>query len=111
VLSSVGLPALNGFIGEFVILQGAYQANWLMTAFAALGMILSAVYLLTFYQKIFLGESRDAANDKLKDVNWSEVLAVAPLLILAFFIGLYSLPFFSAMNASVTSLLSAGFPY
>lgn len=111
VLSSVGLPALNGFIGEFVILQGAYQASWLMTAFAALGMILSAVYLLTFYQKIFLGESRDAANDKLKDVNWSEVLAVAPLLILAFVIGLYSLPFFSAMNASVTSLLSAAFPY
>jgi NADH-quinone oxidoreductase subunit M len=106
VLSSVGLPALNGFIGEFVILQGAFQANWQMTVFATLGMILSAVYLLTFFQKIFLGESRDAANDKLQDVNWREVLAVTPLLVLVFVIGLYSLPFFNAMNASVTSLVS-----
>ena len=106
-LSSVGLPALNGFVGEFVILQGAYVSNSLMTAFAALGMILSAAYLLTFYQKIFLGESRDVANDKLVDVNWREVLAVAPLLIFVFVIGLYSLPFFNAMSASVTSLLSA----
>ena len=106
VLSSVGLPALNGFVGEFVILQGAFQVNQLWTAFAALGMILSAVYLLTFYQKIFLGESRDTANDKLVDVNMREVVVVAPLLALVFVIGLYSLPFFTAMSASVTNLLS-----
>ena len=107
VLSSVGLPALNGFVGEFVILQGAFQYNQLWAAFAAFGMVLSAVYLLTFYQKIFLGESRDAANDSLQDVNRGEVLAVAPLLALCFLIGLYSLPFFSAMSASVTGLLGA----
>jgi NADH-quinone oxidoreductase subunit M len=104
VLSSVGLPALNGFVGEFVILQGAFQASQSWTAFAAFGMVLSAVYLLTFYQKIFLGESRDAANDKLVDLNFGEVFAVAPLLVFAFVIGLYSTPFFSAMNASVTNL-------
>lgn len=107
VLSSVGLPALNGFVGEFVILQGAFQANQIWTAFAVLGMVLSAVYLLTFYQKIFLGESRDPANDKLTDIDWREALAVAPLIVLCFVIGLYSLPFFSAMSASVNSLLSA----
>ncbi len=107
VLSSVGLPALNGFVGEFVILQGAFQANQLWTAFAALGMVLSAVYLLTFYQKIFLGESRDPANEKLTDITWREALAVAPLIVLCFVIGLYSLPFFSAMSASVNSLLGA----
>ena len=106
VLSSVGLPALNGFVGEFVILQGAFQANQLWTAFAALGMILSAVYLLTFYQKIFLGESRDPANDKLVDLNWREVLATVPLLVLVLVIGLYSLPFFNAMGASVNNLLT-----
>ncbi len=106
-LSSVGLPALNGFVGEFVILQGAFQANQLWAAFAALGMVLSAVYLQTFYQKIFLGESRDPANDTLKDIDWREALAVAPLIVLCFVIGLYSLPFFSAMSASVNSLLSA----
>ncbi|MCL5995789.1 MAG: NADH-quinone oxidoreductase subunit M [Chloroflexi bacterium] len=112
VLSSVGLPALNGFVGEYVILQGAFQSTaiypaQLWTGFAALGMILSAVYLLTFFQKIFLGESRDAANDTLKDVNGREVLAVVPLLVLVFFIGLYSLPFFSTMSASVSNLLNA----
>ena len=106
VLSSMGLPALNGFVGEFVILQGAFQANWLWAGFAALGMILSAIYLLTFYQKIFLGESRDVANDKLVDVNPREVLTVVPLLVLTLVIGLYSLPFFNAMSASVTSLLT-----
>ncbi len=106
VLSSVCLPALNGFVGEFVILQGAFQANWVWAAFATLGMILSAVYLLTFYQKIFLGESRDAANDGLRDVNPREVVTVVPLLVLAFVIGLYSLPFFSAMGTSVTNLLT-----
>jgi NADH-quinone oxidoreductase subunit M len=106
VLSSMGLPAMNGFVGEFVILQGAFQVNWLWAGFAALGMILSAVYLLTFYQKIFLGESRDAANDKLVDVNTREVLTVVPLLVLVLVIGLYSLPFFNAMSASVTSLLT-----
>jgi NADH-quinone oxidoreductase subunit M len=106
VLSSVGLPALNGFVGEYVILQGAFQANWPWAAFATLGMILSAVYLLTFYQKIFLGESRDAANDNLSDVNTREVVTVVPLLALILVIGLYSLPFFTTMSASVTNLLS-----
>ncbi len=107
VLSSVGLPALNGFVGEFVILQGAFQANPEWAVFAAFGMVLSAVYLLTFYQKIFLGESRDPANDALTDVNWREVLVVAPLIVLCFVIGLYSFPFFQAMSASVSSLLGA----
>jgi NADH-quinone oxidoreductase subunit M len=107
VLSSVGLPALNGFVGEFVILQGAFQANPEWAVFAAFGMVLSAVYLLTFYQKIFLGESRDPANDALADVNWREVLVVAPLIVLCFVIGLYSFPFFQAMGASVNGLLSA----
>lgn len=107
VLSSVGLPALNGFVGEFVILQGTFQANQLWAAFAALGMVLSAVYLLTFYQKVFLGESRDPANDTLTEIDWREALAVAPLIVLCFVIGLYSLPFFSAMSASVSSLLGA----
>jgi NADH-quinone oxidoreductase subunit M len=111
VLSSVGLPAMNGFVGEFTILQGAFQSNaiypaQLWTAFATLGMILSAVYLLTFFQKIFLGESHDSANDALKDVNGREVLSVLPLLVMVFFIGLYSLPFFNAMSASVTNLLT-----
>jgi NADH-quinone oxidoreductase subunit M len=106
VLSSVGLPALNGFVGEFVILQGAFLSSQWWAIIAVCGMVFSAVYLLTFYQKIFLGESRDAANDGLRDVNAREVISVVPLLVFVFVIGLYSLPFFSAMSASVTNLLT-----
>ncbi len=105
-LSSAGLPALNGFVGEFVILQGAFAENPLATAFAAFGMVLSAAYLLTMFQKIFLGESRDPANDALRDLNWREVVSVAPLIVMCFVIGLYAAPFFNLMSSSVTGLLT-----
>ena len=105
VLSSVGLPALNGFVGEFVILQGAFLANQVWTIFATVGMVLSAAYMLTMFQKIFLGESRDTANDTLQDLDWREVVTVAPLLIMCFVIGLYATPFFNAMSGSLAQLL------
>ncbi|MFN3704417.1 MAG: NuoM family protein [Thermoflexales bacterium] len=108
VLASVGLPALNGFVGEFVILQGAFQSNPWAAGFAAVGMVLSAVYLLTFFQKTFLGESRDPANDALSDLRWQEVLSVAPLIVLCFVIGLQAAPFFGLMEQSVAALLSGG---
>ncbi len=126
-LSSVGLPALNGFVGEFTILQGAFLANPTATAFAALGMVLAAAYLLTFFQKVFLGQYRgdgaahadahadahgDAHGDAqgataLLDLNWREVLATLPLLVLCFVIGLYATPFFTAMSASVQGMLAS----
>jgi NADH-quinone oxidoreductase subunit M len=105
VLASAGLPALNGFVGEFVILQGAFQASPAAAAFAAAGMVLSAVYLLTMFQKVFLGESRDPTNDTLKDVNGREVLVVAPVIMLCFVIGLYAAPFLNVMSGSVAGLL------
>ncbi len=107
VLASVGLPSLNGFVGEFVILQGAFLFNSWAAGFAAVGMVLSAVYLLTFFQKTFLGESRDPANDALTDLRWQEVLSVAPLIALCFFIGLQAAPFFHFMEQSVAAMLSA----
>jgi NADH-quinone oxidoreductase subunit M len=70
-------------------------------------MVLSAVYLLTMFQKVFLGESRDAANAALRDLNWREVLAVAPLIALCFVIGLQATPFFNLMSSSVAGLLAA----
>ncbi|MDW8350279.1 MAG: NADH-quinone oxidoreductase subunit M [Anaerolineae bacterium] len=108
VLSSAGLPALNGFVGEFVILQGAFQSSPLATAFAAFGMVLSAAYLLTMFQKIFLGESRDPANEALRDLNWREIASVVPLIVLCFVIGLYAAPFFNLMSSSVAGLLTGG---
>lgn len=122
VLSSVGLPALNGFVGEFVILQGAFLRQPAWAAFAALGMILSAAYLLTFFQKVFLGPAQGESEDVhghsahaeahddahgLSDLNWREVATALPLIIFCFVIGLFSTPFFAAMTASVSQLLSA----
>ena len=68
-------------------------------------LVLSAAYMLTMFQKIFLGESRDTANDTLQDLDWREVVTVAPLLIMCFVIGLYATPFFNAMSGSLAQLL------
>jgi len=107
-LSSMGLPGLNGFVGEFVILQGAFAANWVWAAFAASGIILAAIYILTMFQKLFLGKSRDPENEILakKPLRWHELAALVPLLILIFWIGLYPNPFFKMMDSAVTQVLT-----
>jgi NADH-quinone oxidoreductase subunit M len=107
-LSSMGLPGLNGFVGEFVILQGAFAHNWIWAAFAASGIILAAIYILTMFQKLFLGKSRDPANEELADqpLRWHELVALIPILILIFWIGLYPAPFFNAMDSAVGGILN-----
>jgi NADH-quinone oxidoreductase subunit M len=114
-LSSMGLPGLNGFIGEFAILLGAWGAgapggaygSYLYAAFATLGVILAAVYMLWMFQKMFLGKVTNPANERLADLNWREVLVMVPLLILIFWIGLYPAPFLNLMAPSVNSLVAA----
>jgi NADH-quinone oxidoreductase subunit M len=108
-LSSMGLPGLNGFVGEFAILLGAFGSEALGTAlfaaFAAIGVILAAIYLLSMFQKMFLGPLDKEENKVLKDINVREILILVPLLILIFWIGLYPAPFFGLMEASVDKLV------
>jgi NADH-quinone oxidoreductase subunit M len=105
-LSSMGLPGLNGFVGEFSILLGAFGANPWIAGAAALGVILAAVYLLHFFQKIFLGPVTQEANLALKDLSARELAVIVPLLAVIFWIGLYPKPFFTLMAPAVDKLLA-----
>jgi NADH-quinone oxidoreductase subunit M len=114
-LSSMGLPGLNGFVGEFTILLGAWEAgqsggplgSYLFAGLAAAGVILAAVYMLFMFQKMFLGPVTKDENRNLKDLNWREIAVLVPLLVLIFWIGLYPAPFFNLMAPAVQKLVDA----
>jgi NADH-quinone oxidoreductase subunit M len=113
-LSSMGLPGLNGFVGEFTILLGAWEAgqtggvlgSYWYAGFAASGVILAAIYMLLMFQKLFLGAVDKEENRSLKDLNWREVVTLVPLIVFIFWIGLYPKPFFSLMAPAVAKLLA-----
>ena len=109
-LSSMALPGLNGFVGEFTILLGAFDSRILgsywYAGVAAIGVILAAVYLLQMYQKVFLGPVTSEENRTLKDLNWREIISVVPLLVIIFWIGLYPAPFFHLIAPSVGKLVT-----
>ncbi len=108
-LSSLGLPGLNGFVGEFTILLGAFNSTVLSSfwfaGIATLGVILAAVYLLHMFQKVFLGRLDKPENRALKDLSWREILIFAPILVLIVWIGIYPQPFFDLMEPAVSKLL------
>ncbi len=108
-LSSMGLPGLNGFVGEFTILLGSFGSAYVSPWFAGLsaaGVILAAIYLLFMFQKLFLGPVTKEENKTLKDINWREILTLVPLLIFIFWIGLYPKPFFTLMAPAVDKLVN-----
>jgi NADH-quinone oxidoreductase subunit M len=100
-LSSLGLPLLNGFIGEFVILSGTYQVSIKYVAWAVIGIILGAAYLLWLYQRVMFGPVTNAANEHLPDLNAREYATLIPLLILCFWIGIYPGPLFRVIERPV----------
>jgi NADH-quinone oxidoreductase subunit M len=106
VFSSVGLPGLNGFVGEFLILVGAFLHNPVYAVFATLGVILAAVYLLWMYQRTFFGPLENPANEGLPDLSAREVLVLLPLVVLIVIIGVYPEPFLRVIEPSVQVVLT-----
>jgi NADH-quinone oxidoreductase subunit M len=110
-LSSMGLPGLNGFVGEFTILLGSFGSEAIGSGWyaglAAGGVILAAIYMLYMFQKLFLGPVDKEENKALKDLNAREVITLLPLILLIFWIGLYPKPFFTLMAPSVEKLVAA----
>ena len=106
MLSSIGLPLLNGFIGEFTILQGAFEANWHWAAWAVAGIVLGAAYMLWLYQRTMFGKCDNPKNQVLKDLNLREIMTLVPLVIWAFWIGLYPKPFFNVIEKPVNAIIS-----
>src|SRR5258708_35497337 len=105
-LSSIGLPGLNGFVGEFLILLGTFGASHGRAAVAALGVILSAVYMLWMYQRVIWGEIKNERNANLLDLVGRERVMLIPLLILMVWMGVYSNHFLRPMDASVAKLIN-----
>jgi NADH-quinone oxidoreductase subunit M len=109
-LSSMGLPLLNGFVGEFTILQGTFMENWRWGAWAVPGVVLAAAYLLWLYQRVFFGTVTNPKNEKLHDLTPREVATFIPLLIMAFWIGLYPKPFFDILKQPANHTISMARP-
>jgi NADH-quinone oxidoreductase subunit M len=105
-LSSVGLPLLNGFVGEFFILNGAFQARSVYGILAATGVIWSACYLLWMYQRVFFGRVKHPVNDMLPDVNMRERIALWPTAIAALAMGVLPLVWLNAIDPAVASTIS-----
>ncbi len=104
MMSSIGLPGLNGFVGEFLVLVGSFLTRRWWTVVAAVGVILAALYLLWAYQRVFHGEP-DEENRRFPEMSWREGLVMAPLLGLIVFLGVYPRPVLDRMAPSVDRLI------
>ena len=104
-LASIGLPGTNGFVGEFLILLGAFKAKWWFGAVAVLGVIFGAAYFLWYYERAMLGPLGKAVKDTMSDLHMREVVIAVSLSVMILWIGLYPSPFLKIMNGSVQALV------
>jgi len=105
-LSSIGLPGLNGFVGEFLILLGAFQKSVPLAVLAASGVILAAVYMLWMFKRAVFGPLDKEENRTLKDLNGREIATLVPLVVLIVWIGVYPQTFLRKMDRSVEVFLA-----
>ncbi|MFH1103840.1 MAG: proton-conducting transporter membrane subunit, partial [Actinomycetota bacterium] len=105
VFASIGLPGLNGFIGEFFVLVGSYLSLPGYAVVAALGVVLAAVYLLWAYQRMFTGPITVEENRGLRDLGIRESLILAPIIVLVLFLGIYPKPALDRIQPSVDLVL------
>jgi len=103
-LASIGLPSMNGFVGEFLIILGGFTASRLAGVLAATGIIIGAAYMLWLYQKVFFMDVNEKVAG-LRDMNGREIITLLPMLVLVFWIGIYPNTFLSFMHSSVSHLL------
>jgi NADH-quinone oxidoreductase subunit M len=101
MFSSIGLPGLNGFVGEFLILVGMFKTNVVYAAFAVTGIVLGAAYMLWLYQRTMFGEPTTPENQTMRDMNGLEICYMLPLVLLMFWIGLYPRPYLKLMEPTV----------
>jgi NADH-quinone oxidoreductase subunit M len=106
-LSSIGLPGLNGFVGEILILLGAFEHHPVATVIAATGVIWGAVYMLWVYQRVAFGPLQNHANKHLEDLKGSEIAYMLPIVALVILMGVYPEPFLAKMEPSVKMVLSS----
>ncbi|MCK4858623.1 MAG: NADH-quinone oxidoreductase subunit M, partial [candidate division Zixibacteria bacterium] len=105
MLSSIGLPGTNGFVGEFLILLGTFKMNVTYAVIATSGVIFAAIYMLWMYQRVIFGKCDNPENQKLIDINWRERLVLLPLVVCIFWIGLYPGSFLRKMEPSINNLI------
>jgi NADH-quinone oxidoreductase subunit M len=105
VLSSVGLPGLNGFIGELLVIFGVFQVRILWAVLAGAGVVLSAIYLLIMVQKTFFGPLDKPANRELHDLCLREIVTLVPIILIAFWIGLYPKPFLRLLERNSNEMI------
>jgi len=104
-LAAVGLPSTSGFVGEFLILAGAFKANTLVAFLATSGVVLGAAYMLWLYRRVVFGEVVHADVKTMGDITAREITFFIPVVLLVVWLGIYPKPYLSAMDASVAQLI------